>query len=69
MNKGKKSMLQLDMALAGERIKILQGLKDTSDSATSGIRGDKTIQTSEFAYSDVLDTVKEKEVQPKDRPD
>lgn len=63
MNKGKKSRIQPDMALADERIKVLQGMRQAFIPA-SDTSGDKPVQTSEFAFSSALDEVKEKEVRP-----
>lgn len=67
MNKEKKSILQPDMALAGERIKVLQDFRQSFSPAAGMLEdrfGDKPVQTSEFAFSDTLDEVKEKEVRP-----
>lgn len=63
MNRDKKSRSQPDMALADERIKVLQGIRPAYSPA-SGTFENKPVQTSEFAFSDALDEVKEKQVRP-----
>jgi similar to spore coat protein len=66
-----KSILQQDLAAAKEQIRELEGLIQTSVLASSGTfktlkaaQTFKPVQTSKFAASDSLDTVKDKEAQP-----
>jgi similar to spore coat protein len=71
-NEELKSILQQDLAAAKEHIGELEGMIQTSVLASSGtfktLKAAQTfqpVQTSKYAASDSLDTVKDKEVPPK----
>jgi similar to spore coat protein len=58
-----KSIMQQDLAASKEHIKELEALIQTSVLASSGsFKTFKPVQTSKFASSDMLDTVKDREV-------
>jgi similar to spore coat protein len=60
-----KSILQQDLITSKEHIRELEALIETSVLASSGsFKTFKPVQTSKFASSGVLDTVKEKEIKP-----